>query len=427
MGRTAREGAPSLLPRNDGVRPMTQSNDLSRSLVVLEQDTTLIAAVELSLSSWLVSAMVPGLSREPVKKLQGSPVGRGKKRRAPAPADLLAQLHRWRDEAVKAGRRIARIVVAFEAGRDGFWLARWLRREGVEAYVMHPSSVPVPRQHRRAKSDRLDLKLLMRCFLGWLRGEKGHCQMCAIPTLEQEDGRRPGRERETLVAEVRRTVNRMKSRLAQFGIQGFKPTLRRAAEKLATLRTPEDELLPENTRAELGRLMQRLLLLRTQIKEIEEARLERLEQAPEQPEHAQVRQLARAEGLGVETADLLVREVFCRPLRDERAVGRYGGLTGAPDQSGARSREQGLARSGSARVKRSMIQLAWRLLQFQPDLALVQWYRERTAKAARGVRKQMIVALARKLLVALWRMVTTGEVPDGLKLRPVALAGASAA
>jgi len=406
---------------------MTQSNDLSRSLVVLEQDTTLIAVVELSQSSWLVAGMVPGLAREPVKKLQG-PRGRGKKRlRAPVADDLLAQLHRWRDEAVKAGRRVERIAVAFEAGRDGFWLARWLRRQGVEAYVMHPSSVPVPRQHRRAKSDRLDLKLLMRCFLGWLRGEKQHCQMCAIPSLEDEDARRPGRERETLVAEVRRVVNRMKSRLAQFGVQGFKPTLRGAPARLATLRTPEGELLPANTRAELGRLMQQLALLRAQIKEIEEARLQRLEQAPEQPDHAQVLQLARAEGLGVETADLLVREVFCRPLRDARAVGRYGGLTGAPDQSGARCREQGLARSGSARVKRSMIQLAWRFLQFQPDLTLVQWYRQRTNQATRGVRKQMIVALARKLLVALWRMTSTGEVPEGLRLRPAAAVAAVAA
>jgi transposase len=400
---------------------MTQSNDLSRSLVVLEQDTTLIAVVELSQSSWLVSAMVPGVSREPVKKLQGPcPNGRGKPVRGPAAADLLAQLHGWRDEAVKAGRRVARIAVAFEAGRDGFWLARWLRRQGVEADVIHPSSVPVPREHRRAKSDRLDLKLLMRCFLGWLRGEKKHCQMCAIPTLEEEDARRPGRERETLVAELRRIVNRMKGRLVQFGIHGFKPGLRRAAAKLPALRTPEGVPLPANTRSELERLMQRLALVREQIKAIEQARQVALEQAPEQGPHAMVRLLARVLGVGVETADLLVREVLSRPLRDRRAVARYGGLTGAPDQSGARSREQGLARSGSERVKRSMLQLAWRFLMFQPDCALVKWYQERTAKAARGVRKQMIVALARKLLVALWRMVTTGEMPEGLRLRPAA-------
>ena len=396
---------------------MTQSNDLSRSLVVLEQDTTLIAVLELSQSSWLVSAMVPGVQREPVKQLVAPRLGRGKSAQAPAAADLLAQLHRWRDEAVQAGRQVQRIVLAFEAGRDGFWLARWLRHRDVEAHVIHASSVPVPREHRRAKSDRLDLKLLMRCFLGWLRGEKKHCQMCPIPTLEEEDARRPGRERETLVAEVRRIVNRMQSRLAQFGVQGFQPTLRRSAAKLAGLQTPEGEPLPANSRAELERLMQRLQVVREQIKAIEQARLARLEQAPEQAPHAMVLLLARVLGLGVETADLLVTEVLSRPLRDRRAVARYGGLTGAPDQSGARHREQGLARSGSARVKRSMIQLAWRCLLFQPDCELVKWYRERTAKAARGVRKQMIVALARKLLVGLWRMARTGEVPNGLRLR----------
>jgi len=404
---------------------MTQSNDLSRSLVALDQDTTLIAVIELSPSSWLVSALVPGLSREPVKKLERPKQGRKRPAvAAPAAGDLLAQLHRWRDEAVAAGRRIARIVVGFEAGRDGFWLARWLRRQGVEAYVMHPSSIPVPRQHRRAKTDRLDLALLKRCLLGWLRGEAKHCQMCAIPTLAQEDARRPVREREALVGEASRTVNRMKSRLAQFGIQGFKPTLRRAAEKLAALQTPEGEPLPANTRAELERLMQRLQLIRSQIKAIERQREAQLQQAPAEGPHAMVRLLARVLGLGVETADLLVQEVLSRPLRDRRAVARYGGLTGAPEQSGKRSREQGLTRTGSARVKRSMIQLAWRFLLFQPDSELVQWFASRTATATRGVRKQMIVALARKLLVALWRMVNTGEVPKGVTLRPALPAAA---
>ena len=415
---------------------MSQSNDLSRSLVVLDQDTTLVSVVELSQSSWLVSAMVPGVSRDPVKKLEGRRVsGRKKRVGGPKAEDLLEQLHRWRLEAEKAGRSITRIALAFEAGRDGFWLARWLREQGVEAYVIHPSSVPVSREHRRAKTDRVDLQLLMRCFVGWLRGEKKHCQMCAIPLLEEEDARRPSRERETLVEETRRIGNRMKSRLVQFGIQGFKPELRGAAAKLAELRTPEGEPLPANTRAEIERLMQRLALVKEQIAAIERARQEQLErfvqkpleQTPAHAASARVWLLAQVIGIGVETADLLVREVLSRPLRDRRAVARYGGLTGSPQQSGSRSREQGLARSGSERVKRAMIQLAWRFQLFQPDCALVKWYKERTAKAARGVRKLMIVALARKLLVALWRMVTTGEVPDGLKLRPAPQAVALAA
>lgn len=384
---------------------MTQSNDQSRSLVALEQDSTLIVVIEMSQSSWLVTAVVPGVEREPLKKL------------APEPELLLRQLQRWRDEAVKAGRPIRRLAVAFEAGRDGFWLARWLRARGVEAHVIHPTSVAVSREHRRAKTDRLDLGLLKRSFLGWLRGEAAHCRMAAVPTLEEEDARRPSRERETLVKECSRIVNRLKGALARLGIRGFKPTLRRAAERLTELRTPEGVALPANTLAELRRDMARLGLAREQIKEIEAARRERIEQAPATGPHAMIRLLARVLGVGLETADMLVHEVLTRKLRDRRAVARYAGLTGAPDESGKRRREKGLARAGSARVRRGMIQLAWRFLMFQKDSALAKWFHQRTANA-KGARKTMIVALARKLLIALWRLATAGEVPQGVALRP---------
>src|SRR5262249_34474989 len=153
---------------------MPQPNDLSRSLVPLDQDRTIIAVVELSQSSWLVGGVVPGIERQPRKKLE------------PSPERLLALLHRWRDESVRAGRMITRIAVAFEAGRDGFWLARWLEARGVEAHVIHPSSVAVSREHRRAKTDRLDTELLKRGFLGWLRGERGHCSMARVPTIAEE-------------------------------------------------------------------------------------------------------------------------------------------------------------------------------------------------------------------------------------------------
>src|SRR3712207_1589680 len=220
---------------------MPRANDLSRSLTALQQDSTLIVVIEMSQSSWLVSGIVPGLERHPLKKL------------APDEEALLRLLWCWRDEAAKAGRRVARIAVAFEAGRDGFWLARWLRARGVEAHVIHPASIPVSREHRRAKTDRLDTELLKRAFLGWLRGEPNHCSMAAVPTLEQEDAKRPNREREVLVGERTRIVNRMKGTLAQIGIRGFKPTLRHAPERLETLRTPEGAPIPPNTLAEIGR------------------------------------------------------------------------------------------------------------------------------------------------------------------------------
>ena len=190
----------------------TPGQALSRSLVALDQDSTIIAVVEMSQSSWLVAGMLPGIERQPRKKLE------------PSAERLLGLLHRWRDEAVKAGRKITRIALAFEAGRDGFWLARWLRAHGVEAHVIHPSSVAVSREHRRAKTDRLDTELLKRGFLGWLRGERGHCTMARIPTIAEEDAKRPNRERECLVRERTRIVNRMKGTLARLGIRNFKPT-----------------------------------------------------------------------------------------------------------------------------------------------------------------------------------------------------------
>ncbi len=385
---------------------MPQANDLSRCLATLEQDNTVITVIEMSQSSWLVAGIVPGVERHPLKKLE------------PDEAALLRLLQRWRDEAATAGRLVTRMAVAFEAGRDGFWLARWLRARGVEAYVIHPTSVAVAREHRRAKTDRLDAGLLQRAFLGWLRGERGHCRMAAIPTLEAEDAKRPNRERESLVGERTRIVNRMKGTLARLGIRRFKPTLRKAVECLPTLRTAEGAPLPPNTLAELRRNLARLRFVSDQIREIEDTRLERLEQQPKEGPPAMVRLLARVIGVGIETADLLVHEVFARQLRDRKAVARYAGLTGSPDESGARRREKGLAKAGNARVRRGMIQLAWRFLRFQPDSGLARWYRARTADARGGTRKTMIVALARKLLVALWRFATTGEAPDGITLRP---------
>ncbi len=244
-------------------------DDLSRSLVALDQHKILIAVVELSSSTWLVGGMVPGIEREPLKKL------------VPDEEALLKLLHRWRDEAVRAGRRITRVAIAFEAGRDGFWLARWLRTRGIEAYVIHPTSILVSREQRRAKTDRLDIGLLKRSFLGWLRGERKHCTMSAIPTLEEEDAKRPTREREQLVGKRTGIVNRMKAALALLGIRGFNPKLRKAPERLAALRTPEGSPLPPNTLAELEREMAHLRFIDEQIKQIEAARLSRLKQAPQ--------------------------------------------------------------------------------------------------------------------------------------------------
>ncbi len=383
---------------------MKPVDDLSRSLVAFDQESAVVAVIELSNASWLVAGTLPGVARRPLKKLD------------PDPAALEQLLTRWRIEAESAGRSISRVIVAYEAGRDGFWLARWLQARGFETHVIHPTSVAVSREHRRSKTDRLDSAMLMRVFFGWLRGERGHCSMVAVPSLEEEDAKRPSRERESLVSERTRIINSVKSGLLRLGVRGFNPALRRAAKQLETLVTPEGAALPPNTLDEIRRDLARLAVVREQIESIERDRLARLQQAPHSRSNAMVVLLARVVGVGVETADMLVHEVLSRPLRDRRAVARYAGLTGSPDESGARRREKGLAKSGNARVRRGLIQLAWRFLMFQKGSGLAAWYRYRT-EAAPTRRKTMIVALARKLLIAFWRLVTTGAVPDGLVLR----------
>ena len=212
-------------------------------------DGTLVVVVEMSLSTWLVCAEVPGLERRAMMKMSVDE------------AELLSQLHRWRDEAEKrADCRVSRICVAYEAGRDGFWLARCLRGNGIEAHVMHSTSIPVKRDHRRAKTDRLDCQLMMRAFLGWLRREEGHCRMVAVPTAEQEDARRVTRERKGLVREQTKLINRLKAMFACLGIRNFKPHLKKAPERLDGLLTPEGDPIPANTLAEIRRAMNRLVL-----------------------------------------------------------------------------------------------------------------------------------------------------------------------
>ena len=362
----------------------------------------------MSKATWLVSGAIPGVERQPLKKLESDSTA------------LSRLIERWRCEAARAGRTISRVALAYEAGRDGFWLGRWLIARGIDAHVIHSASVAVSRERKRAKTDRLDAAMLMRVFLGWLRGERGHCGMVTIPTMAEEDARRPSRERENLINERTRIKNRMTSALVRLGIHGFKPHLRRASERLADLRTAEGTSLPTNMSEELRRDMARLALVRDQIDTIEKTRVERIERAPDTEPNAMVRLLARVIGVGIETADMLVREILSRNLRDRKALARYAGLTGSPDESGLKRREKGLAKAGNARVRRGLIQLAWRFLMFQKDSALAQWYRTRTQGPSGARKTTMIVALARKLLIALWRLVTTGEVPDGVELRPAA-------
>lgn len=384
---------------------MPKQFDTPNAVAAFDHDSTLVVALELSGKSWEAGAVVPGVARRPRRRL--------------APRDmagLLKVLERWAAEATAAGRTIRRVVLTYEAGRDGFWIARHLMARQVEVQVMHPASIPVPRRGRRVKTDRIDLDMLLRTFLAWLRGEPQACSMVRIADEAEEEMRRPGRERERLISERIQLENRIENLLCLHGTTGFKPRLKKAMERLEELRTFDGAPLPERTMAELRRLMMRHRLLSDQLKEIEAER-DRVVTAvaPDRAERM-IQLLVRIVGLGIETATLLGREMFCRSFRDRRAVASFAGLTGTPFDSGGTQREQGIGKNGNARVRRILMQLAWRWLRFQPDSALSRWFAVRTGGAKGRLRKIMIVALARKLLIALWRYLKTGEVPAGARI-----------
>jgi transposase len=381
----------------------------ARAATAFDHDSTLVVALELSGKRWEVGAVLPGVSRRPRRSLAARDM-----------PGLLKQIDRWKAEAQGAGRTVERIVLAYEAGRDGFWIARYLPAHGIEVQIMHPASIPVERRARRAKTDRIDLDMLLRTLLAWLRGEPRVCSMVRLPSETEEDMRRPERERERLVSERIALENRIENLLCLHGVSGFKPRLKKAAQRLDELRCYDGAVLPPRLLDEVKRLMVRHRLLSEQLREIEAAR-EAVTMAA-QPDRAvqQIQMLSQVFGLGLATATGLVREVFCRSFADRRAIAGFVGLAGTPFNSGGSEREQGISKNGNPRVRRILLQLAWRWLRFQPDSALSCWFLERTGGAKGRIRKIMVVALARKLLVALWRYVETGEVPNGARLAAAA-------
>jgi transposase len=385
---------------------MTEQSAAAPSATAFVHDSTLVVALELSGKSWEIGAVLPGVARRPRRQL--------------TPRDmtgLLKQIERWKAEALRAGRTVQRTVLCYEAGRDGFWIGRYLLAHGIEVQIMHPASIPVERRGRRVKTDRIDLDMLLRTLLAWLRGEPRVCSMVRIPSEAEEDMRRPERERERLVSERIALENRIENLLCLHGVAGFKPRLKKAAARLDELRSYTGEPLPPHKMDELKRMMVRHGVLSDQLKEIEAAREQILKAAePEDRAAQRIQMLTMLYGLGLGTATGLTREVFCRTFRDRKAIASFVGLTGTPFNSGGSEREQGISKNGNPRVRRLLMQLTWRWLRFQPDSALSCWFAERTAGAKGRIRKIMAVALARKLLVALWRYVETGELPPGVRL-----------
>ena len=384
---------------------MTKHVAPANTETAFNHDSTLVVALELSGKSWEMGAVLPGVARRPRRHLSPRDM-----------AGLLTQLERWKAESQRAGRTVLRVVLAYEAGRDGFWIARYLQAKGIEAQVMHPPSIPVERRGRRVKTDRIDLDMLLRTLLAWLRGEPRVCSMVRIPSVTEEDMRRPERERERLVSERIALENRIENLLCLHGIVGFKPRLKKATERLDELRCYDGGELPPDAMDELKRIMLRHHVLSDQLKEIETARAQVATAAEPDRTVQQIQMLAGLFGLGLATATGLAREVFYRTFRDRKAIASFVGLTGTPFSSGGTEREQGISKNGNPRIRRLLMQLAWRWLRMQPDSALSCWFVERTAGAKGRIRKIMAVAVARKLLVALWRYVETGEVPAGARL-----------
>ena len=364
-------------------------------------DTTIHVAIELSTSLWLVAVRLPGSDKCRMHRLAGGD--------ATALLKLLNDLRgRGRTTETDIG-----IACCFEAGRDGFWLHRLLTANDVQTWVVEPTSILVNRRARRAKTDRLDAIGLLRVMAAFLDGDRQVCSMVQVPTPEEEDAKRPNREREHLVQERTRLENRILALLATQGIRD-RPSLRTWERDLASLQTGDGRVLPLHLRAELDRLRRRLVLAMELIRELDAERAESLVAAPADAANRKIGALRRIRGIGENFAAVLVREVFYRSFGNRKQLASYVGLTPMPYQSGGMDRARRISRAGNPRARTTLVQLAWLWLRYQPGSALATWFRERVGAMAGRTRRIAIVALARKLLIALWRYAEAGDLPEGV-------------
>jgi transposase len=371
-----------------------------------EEYATVYVAFELSKAKWKLGIVLPGSQKMSRYTIDGG--------------DLVALAARFSDARAKAARsgKPVRIVSCYEAGFDGHWLHRWLSEQRVINHEIDPASIAVNRRARRAKTDRIDLEQLMRAFLAYLRGEPRACSVLHVPTPEEEDRKRQTRERERLIKERTAHTNRIKGLLHAQGIRDAMPMKRDFIALLASLRTGDGRQLPARLREEIVREHERLVLVNKQLAELEATSRADLRAAVPGSAAAQIMQLIELKGIGPHGAPQLVNEVFYRTFDNHRQVGSYLGLTGTPYDSGESSREQGISKAGNRRARTLAIELAWLWTTHQPDSELSKWFRARVGNLKGRVRRIAIVALARKLMVALWRYLQTGVVPTGAVLRP---------
>lgn len=362
------------------------------------EHAAVVASLELSRSKWLVTSLLPGSER---MSKHGIAAGDGRA--------LLELLERRRRQAEEHSGIAVRVITIQEAGLDGFWLHRLLEQNGIESHVVDAASVAVSRKRRRAKSDGIDGESLLRTLLAWRRGEPRVCSMVRPPSPEEEDRRRLVRERAVLIEERIRISNRVRGLLASQGVAGYQPLRRDACRRLAGLITGDGRALPAQLKCELMRALERLALLQQQIKAIEAEREAASATATDGP----AKLLLRLRAIGPETAAVLWLEAFYRRFDNRRQVAAFGGLAPSPWQSGRVERDQGISKAGNPHLRKIMVELAWLWRRYQPGSALSRWFGERARGADSRTRRTLVVALARKLLVALWRYVSAGIVPEG--------------
>jgi transposase len=368
--------------------------------------TALLVSFELSQSNWVVTIRLPGsdkMSRHSVQA--GNTTG---------VTDLLT---RQRAKAERQSGQPVRIVTIYEAGLDGFWLHRWLCEREIESHVVDAASIAAPRRKRKAKSDGIDGETLLRTLAAWCRHEPRVCSMVVPPTPEEEDRRRVSRERARLVGERTALTNRIKGLLINQGIAGFMPLKRDRHARLAALCTGDGRPLPDRLKAEISRMLERLELVLRQISQVEAERDAMLAEARQSDPASPIALLMTLGGIGPEISSGLGLECFTRSFANRRQVASFVGLAPTPWRSGGIQHEQGISKAGRPGLRKLMIEAAWLWLRYQPDSALSAWFNARAGNAKGRERRIAVVALARKLLVALWRFVTQGVVPEGARLK----------
>lgn len=392
---------------------MLLEHPINEPTAIRTQFGAIFVSLELSRSTWLITSLSPGNGEKMSKQgVEGGDM-----------AGLLARFAELKRKATTRTGQSYPIIVIQEAGLDGFSIHRVLQGQGIESHVVDAASIAAPRRRRRAKTDKIDGEALVRALLAYKRGEPRVCSMVVVPSPEEEDRRRICREREVLIGERIAHANRIKGLLYSQGISGYAPLRRDRRARLEALRTSDGRALPERMKTQISRELDRLELLLEQIKAVEAARDAMLvslttNEKAETPHPLAM--LLGVKGIGVEFAAGLWTEALYRSFANRRKLASFAGLAATPWQSGAIAHEQGVSKAGNPRLRTKMVQLAWLWLRHQPQSALARWFHEQGKRERKGWRKSAIVALARKLLVALWKYVSAGVLIEGAVLKRAA-------